>query len=159
MILGSLMRGRGGGSSGGGLGGLLGSMFGGGDAPEMSGAERDEADDQATLLIRAMVNAAKADGQVDQEEIDNIVKRLGDVDEQEATFLRQELQAPLDLDGFLRTVPDELSEQVYAFSVLGMRLDTQQEAQYLGAVAQGLRLDANSANAIHEQLGVPTIFS
>ena len=149
MILGSIMGGRRG-SGGGGLGGLLGSMLGGGSEPQMSAVERDEADDQATLLLRAMVNAAKADGQVDKEEIDNIVKRLGDVDEQEAAFLQSELQAPLDIEGYCRSVPDELTEQAYAFSVMGMRLDTQQEAQYLGAMAQGLRLNPEICNAIHE---------
>ena len=158
MILGSLMRGRSGGSGGGGLGGLLGSMLGGGAAPEMSATERDEADDHATLLLRAMVNAAKADGQVDKEEVDNIVSRMGEVDEQEAAFLRAELQAPLDVDAYCQSVPDELSQQAYAFSVMGMRVDTQQEAQYLGAVAQGLRLDPKTCNSIHEQLGVPPIF-
>ena len=158
MILGSLMRGRGGGSGGGGLGGLLGSMLGGGSSPKMSATERDEADDHATLLLRAMINAAKADGEVDKEEVDNIVSRLGEVDEQEAAFLRAELQAPLDVDGYCRSVPDELAEEAYAFSVMGMRLDTQQEAQYLGAVAQGLKLDPGTANAIHEKLGVPPIF-
>ena len=157
MILGSIMGGRRG-SGGGGLGGLLGSMLGGGSEPQMSAVERDEADDQATLLLRAMVNAAKADGQVDKEEIDNIVKRLGDVDEQEAAFLQSELQAPLDIEGYCRSVPDELTEQAYAFSVMGMRLDTQQEAQYLGAMAQGLRLNPEICNAIHEKLGVPPIF-
>ncbi len=160
MILGSLMRrGRGGSSGGGGLGGLLGSMLGGGSEPKMSAVERDEADDQATLLLRAMINAAKADGQVDKEEVDNIVSRLGDVDEQEAAFLRAELQAPLDIEAYCQSVPDELAEQAYAFSLMGMRLDTQQEAQYLGAVAQGLRLDAKTANEIHEELGIPAIFN
>lgn len=155
MILGSIMGGR---SSGGGLGGLLGSMLGGGSKPQMSAVERDEADDQATLLLRAMVNAAKADGQVDKEEIDNIVKRLGEVDEHEAAFLKAELQAPLDVEGYCRSVPDELTQQAYAFSVMGMRLDTQQEAQYLGAMAQGLRLNPEICNSIHEKLGIPPIF-
>lgn len=160
MILGSIMRG-GSGGGGGGLGGLLGSMLGGGggSAPKMSAQERDEADDHATLLIRAMVNAAKADGKVEQEEIDNIVGRLGEVDEHEAAFLRAELQKPLDVAGYCRSVPEELAEEAYAFSVMGMRLDTQQEAQYLGAVAQELKLDPRLCNQIHEKLGVPPIFT
>ncbi len=158
MILGSMMGGsRGGG--GGGLGGLLGSMLGGGGgAPSMSAAERDDADDEATLLVRAMCNAAKADGKIDQEEVDAIVGRLGEVDENEADFVRAELRAPLDLDGFIREVPAEMAQQVYAFSLFGMRLDTQQEAQYLGAVAQGLRLNPQTCNAIHDKLGAPQIF-
>ncbi len=160
MILGSVLGGgRGGG--GGGLGGLLGAMLGGGGggATQMSAAERDEADDEATLLVRAMCNAAKADGQIDKEEVEAIVGRLGEVDEHEAEFVRNELRSPLDLDTFVREVPKELAQQVYAFSLFGMRLDTQQEARYLGAVAQGLRLDPKVCNAIHEKLGAPQIFT
>lgn len=155
-ILGSML----GGGGGGGLGGLLGSILGGGSssAPELTSDQRDEADDQATLLLRAMVNAAKADGRIDQDEMDNIVKRMGDIDEEEAAFLRAELQAPLDISGYCSTVPEEMAQQAYAFSVLGMKLDTQQEANYLGAMAQGLRLDPRVCNEIHTKLGAPTIF-
>lgn len=160
LILSKVM---GGGRSGGGggLGGLLGSMLGGGDndRPQLTDDELDEADDQATLLLRAMINGAKSDGKIDQDEIDNIVKRLGDVDEQEAAFLRAELEAPLDIDGYCATVPDDLSQQAYAFSVMGMKLDTQREARFLGAMAQGLNLDPRVCNEIHDQLGVPQIFS
>jgi len=140
---------------------MLSSMFGGGkdDAAEMSDSELDQADDEATLLIRAMVNAAKADGKVDQEEIDNIVGRLGEVDEQEAAFLKAELSAPLDVAGYCQTVPEEMAAQAYAFSVMGMRLDTQQEAQFLAAMAQGLNLSPGTCNEIHEELGVPPIFN
>lgn len=161
LILGKVMRGGGGGRSGGGLGGLLGSMFGGGndnEPPQLTDDERDEADDQATLLLRAMINGAKADGQIDQSEVDKIVKRLGDVDEDEAAFLRSEFEAPLDIAAFCATVPDELDQEVYAFSLMGMKLDNQKEAQFLGAMAQGLNMDPRVCNEIHEKLGVPEIF-
>lgn len=161
MVLGSLMRGRG--RSGGGLGGMLGKMFGGGgDDPRknMTADQLDELDDDATLLLRAMINAAKADGQVDEEEVQNIIGRLGDdVDAQEKAFLEAEFAAPLDVAAFTRSVPEELNEEVYAFSCMGMRLDTQQEAEYLGAIAQGLSLDPATANAIHDKLGIPKIFN
>ncbi len=160
MILGSLMRGRG--RSGGGLGGLLGGLLGGGKEDpraQMTDDERDQVDDDATLLLRAMINAAKADGQIDKEEINNIVGRLGELDDNEKQFLQAEFNTPLDVAAFCNTVPDEMNEEVYAFSVMGMRLDTQQEAQYLASVAQGLRLDPKSCNAIHEKLGVPPIFN
>lgn len=156
--LGSLLGGGGGGSAqqqggGGGLGGLLGALAGG--QPQQ--AQQPE-QDQATLLVRAMVNAAKADGKIDKSEVQNIVGRLGEVNQAEAEFIRNELQAPLDLKGFVGSVPREMAEKVYAFSLMGMRLDTQQEAQYLGAVAQGLRLDPNVCNQIHDKLGAPQIF-
>lgn len=174
-IVGSLLGGGGGaantasaGAGAGGLGSILGGLLGGGGGGgnaasgalgALTGGQRQQADDQATVLIRAMVNAAKADGQVDQDEIQNIVARLGgDVDEAEAAFLKQELQAPLDIDGYCRAVPQELSQQAYAFSVMGMKLDTKQEAQYLGAMAQGLGLNAQVCNAIHDKLGAPQIF-
>ncbi len=161
LILSKVMRG-GSGRSGGGLGGLLGSMLGGGndnEPPQLTEDERNEADDQATLLLRAMINGAKADGQVDKDELDNIVKRLGDIDEHEAAFLRSEFEAPLDVAAFCATVPDELDEEVYAFTLMGMKLDTQREAQFLGAMAQGLNMDPRVCNEIHEKLGVPEIFS
>ncbi|MDW3179647.1 MAG: DUF533 domain-containing protein [Acidimicrobiia bacterium] len=161
LILSKVMRG-GSGRSGGGLGGLLGSMLGGGndnEPPKLTDEERNEADDQATLLLRAMINGAKADGQVDKDELDKIVKRLGDIDEHEAAFLRAEFEAPLDIAAFCATVPEELDEEVYAFSLMGMKLDTQREAQFLGAMAQGLNMDPRVCNEIHEKLGVPEIFS
>jgi len=157
--LASMLGGAGGGgnaaSSGGGLGALLGGLAGGG-APARRPEPKEEND--AVLLIKAMCNAAKADGKIDQSEIKNIVGRLGEVDQAEARFLEQELQAPLDIRGFVASVPDDMVEQVYAFSLMGMKLDTQQEAQYLGAVAEGLRLNPQVANQIHAKLGAPQIF-
>lgn len=144
----------GGASSGGGLGSLLSGLAGGGQPAPAPEKETNE----AVLLIQAMCNAAKADGTIDQAEVKNIVGRLGEIDRAEAQFLEQELRAPLDLDGFLATVPNDMTQQVYAFSLMGMKLDTQQEAKYLGAVAQGLRLDPNVANQIHAKLGAPQIF-
>jgi uncharacterized membrane protein YebE (DUF533 family) len=110
-------------------------------------------------MVRAMCNAAKADGQIDRQEVENIMGRLGnDIDQAEAQFLQQELEAPIDLGGFLASVPDGLEEQVYAFSLMGMKLDTQQEAKYLGAVAEGLRMNPQTCNQIHAKLGAPEIF-
>lgn len=158
--LASMLGGAGGGggnaaSSGGGLGALLGGLAGGG-APARRPEPKEEND--AVLLIKAMCNAAKADGKIDQSEVKNIVGRLGEVDQAEARFLEEELQAPLDIRAFVASVPDDMVEQVYAFSVMGMKLDTQQEAKYLGAVAEGLRLNPQVANQIHAKLGAPQIF-
>lgn len=141
-------------SGGGGLGGLLSSLSGGG-APQQAQPEQQ---DEATLLVRAMCNAAKADGQIDESEVKNIVGRLGEIDQAEAAFLQAELQAPLDIQDFVASVPASQAQQVYAFSLMGMKLDTNQEAQYLGAVAKGLRLDPNVCNQIHAKLGAPAIF-
>jgi len=157
-LLGSVM----GGGGGGGLGGLLGSVMGGGSpaaAPQAPPEQQAQANDQAVLMIRAMVNAAKSDGRIDQSEQENIISKLGDdVSQAEADFLRQEFAAPLDVAGFARSVPNGLEQQIYALSLTSIELDTQNEAQYLGQLAQGLKLDPAVCNQIHDHLNAPKIF-
>ncbi len=158
-ILGGLL-----GGGGGGIGGLLGSVLGGGQeqqaAPQQLPPEQHAAaNDQAVLMIRAMVNAAKSDGRVDQKEQENIISKLGsDVSESEINFLKQEFAAPVDVAGFARSVPQGLEQQIYALSLTSIELDTQNEAQYLGQLAQGLNIDPNVCNQIHDHLGAPKIF-
>ena len=159
-VLGSVM---GGGGAASGIAGLVGGMLGGGDdaqaAPAPQQAELQQANDQAVLMIRAMVNAAKSDGRVDQSEQENIISKLGsDVSEAEINFLKQEFAAPLDVAGFARSVPNGLEQQIYALSLTSIDLDTQNEAQYLGHLAQGMNIDANLCNQIQDQVGAPKIF-
>ena len=158
-VLGSVM----GGGAASGIAGLVGGMLGGGDdaqeAPAPQQAELQQANDQAVLMIRAMVNAAKSDGRVDQSEQENIISKLGsDVSEAEINFLKQEFAAPLDVAGFAQSVPNGLEQQIYALSLTSIDLDTQNEAQYLGQLAQGLNIDPNVCNQIHDQVGAPKIF-
>ncbi len=129
------------------------------EAMASTGLGEDEANERAEILIRAMINAAKSDGHVDDQEQQNILQRLGDVDEEEAEFLRRELSAPLDVDGFIRSVPDGMQQEVYAMSLMGIELDGDAEAQYLFQLAQGLGLDAEVCNNIHREVGAPEIFN
>ena len=162
-ILGGLLKGAIAKQMGGGGGGanpmdLLGGLLGGGGQPEpepeVSQPQMQAANDQATILIRAMCNAAKSDGSVDQAEQQAIIGRLGELDQQEVAFLQQELSSPLDADGFARSVPRELAPQVYALSVMTVKVDTRAEVQYLTQLAQGLGLDQQTLDAIHQQAGL-----
>lgn len=150
----------GGGGGGGGAMDLLGGLLGGGAAaapepePEVSVPQRQAVNDQATILIRAMCNAAKSDGQVDQAEQQAIIGRLGELDQQEVDFLQQEMAAPLDVSSFARSVPREMAPQVYALSVMTVKVDTREEVQYLTQLAQGLGLDQPTLDAIHKQAGL-----
>ncbi len=158
-LIGSVM---GGGGGGGGIGGLLGSVLGGGagqEAPQLPPEQHAAANDQAVLMIRAMVNAAKSDGRVDEKEQENIISKLGDdVSQDEINFLKQEFAAPVDVAAFAQSVPQGLEQQIYALSLTSIDLDTNNEAQYLGQLAQGLKLDPNLCNQIHDQVGAPKIF-
>lgn len=163
-ILGGLL----GGGQGGGLGSLLGSaMSHAGGAGEAAGLglrdfggepDRQQAEDQALILVRAMIDAAKADGRVDENERQRVLEKLGDVSPEEAEFVRQELARPLDVEGFARSVPPEMARQVYAVSLTAIDLDTNPEARYLDQLARGLGISPEECNRIHDQLGAPRLY-
>lgn len=149
--------------SSGGLGGMLGSVLGAGGGasqavPARPSMQQMTPNDCAALMIRAMVNAAKSDGRLDDHEQQAILQKFGQVGEAELEFLRREFKAPLDLASFSRSIPSGLEQQVYAISVTAIDIDKQNEASYLGQLAQGLGLDPRWCNQVHDQLGAPRIF-
>ncbi|WP_432816936.1 tellurite resistance TerB family protein [Sulfitobacter sp. JB4-11] len=167
-------------ASGGGLGGLLGGAAGGAvqqrptdntrsfgevlnsqfDAtPEPAIEPSRDQEAAAALMLSAMIQAAKSDGTFDEGERDKLLSRLGDVDAQEAAFVQEQMQAPVDVDGLVAQTPKGLEAQVYAMSLLGIDLDTQQEAQYLHKLAQSFGMDPKNVNAIHDQMGVPSLYT
>ena len=58
------------------------------------------------------------------------------------------------VNGFARSVPREMAPQVYALSVMTVKVDTRQEVKYLTQLAQGLGLDQRTLDAIHQQAGL-----
>ena len=114
----------------------------------------------AALMLRAMIQAAKSDGKLDDNEQEKLMGQLGgDIDAEEAAFLRTEMSSPVDVDALVNQVPQGLGPQVYAMSVLAIDLDSQAEAKYLHALAQGLGMDAGTVNDVHAQLGVPSLYT
>ena len=116
-----------------------------------------QAHQQALAFIKAMINAAKADGQIDAEEQEKIVSRLGDIDPQEAAFIRDEISKPLNFD-FFADITQEMTPQIYAVSLMAISLDTPAEISYMQQLAQGLGLDAQTVNGIHAQLGLAPLY-
>ncbi len=162
---------------GGGLGGLLAGLAGGavsgaganafGDmfnnALANGGEPEEEPDtDQeaaAALMLRAMIQAAKADGEIDESEQQKISEFLADLNEEDREFVVSELQTPVDIDGLVQDVPEGLEQPVYTMSIIGIELDHMDEAQYLRDFAEALGLGEGEVNAIHDKLGVPHIYS
>ena len=120
---------------------------------------REPEPDPAATLIRAMCNAAKVDGDIDRSEQQAILDRIGGVGKEEIEFVRNELNAPLDIEAFSDSVPDSLAQQTYSFSVLGIKLDNLSEAAYLGRLGANLGLDPKTCNAIHKKLGAPNLYA
>jgi len=123
------------------------------------GIDKDEANRRAELIIRAMINAAKSDGSIDQNEQNKIVEKLGDLTQEEIDFVNREFAAPLDVEAFARTVPADMAEQIYTVSLAAIDLDKNSEAQYLADLARALKIPTHVANRIHDSLGVPKIFA
>jgi len=123
------------------------------------GMVHSEACDQATVMVRAMVNAAKADGRVDKDEQQKILGKLGSVSQDEIDFINNELAQPLDTQGFARSVPKGLENQAYAMSLMAIDLDSQAEAKYLHELGQSMGIQPQTANQIHQQLGAPALYS
>lgn len=107
-------------------------------------------------LVRAMISAAKADGQIDAEEKDRIFKRLEamPLSSEEKAFVFDELSSPLDLEAVVsRADTPEHAAEIYAASLVAMVPDTAAERTYLEALAFKLKLPAGLVEEIHRQAG------
>ncbi|HRE54861.1 MAG TPA: DUF533 domain-containing protein [Candidatus Competibacter sp.] len=117
-----------------------------------------EMQQQALLMIKAMINAAKADGRVDDQERQNILSKVSELGSKEVEFLQNELAKPLNLD-FLGGIAREMAPDIYLISLMAINLDSQEEANYMDKLAQTLGLDAQAVNTIHQQMGVAPLYS
>ena len=118
-----------------------------------------EAVDHATLIIRAMINAAKSDGSIDKSEQDKVLAKLGDITQEEIDFIKKEFAAPLDVQSFVQSIPKGMEQQIYMVSLMSIDLDKNTEAKYLAELAKGLNLPTQVANQIHDKFGIPKIFA
>ena len=125
--------------------------------PKVSPTPQQES--AAGLMLRAMLQAAKSDGKIDEGEKSKIRKALGDASPEDMAFVERELSAPVDVNGLAKQVPKGLESQIYAVSVMGIDLDSQAEAEYLAQLSRALGLAPNDTNAIHAKLGIPALFS
>jgi uncharacterized membrane protein YebE (DUF533 family) len=119
--------------------------------------EERELESRADLILKAMINAAKADGTIDQQELNHIVDRLEKTgaDATARARVRDELMKPLDINDLVRAVPDEeAGVQVYAASLLATEADTDAERAYLSRLAAGLRLDQPVVAYVHREFGM-----
>ena len=97
----------------------------------------------ALTLVRAMISAAKADGQIDDEERRRIGEKLGlsGLDADAEAFLKRELETPLDLDALVAAARSEAQKvELYTASRLAINADTRAERGYLDLLAGRLGL-------------------
>ena len=136
------------------LGGLLNSAFAGEEVEASADQEK-----QAEIIIRAMISAAKADGTIDADEQKKITEHLGEITPEDIEFIKNEMQAPVDMETLIASVPAGMEQQVYMMSLLAINLDSQPEAIYLDKLAKGLNISKQASNDIHQKLGVQNLYS
>ena len=120
--------------------------------------QEQELEQGAKLILKAMINAAKADGQIDQSEIKRILGKLeaAGADSDARDFVIGQMNKPMDLDGIVaaaRTSP-QLAAQVYAASLLAIEVDTPAERQYLEQLARGLDLSPEVISRLEKTVGL-----
>ena len=177
-MLGQVLSGRGAGTgAAGGLGGLLESL-GGKPAPQTNSAPRrgslgdllnqsferygepeippDAREEQeAALLLKAMIMAVKADGRIDAGEKDRLMAHLDDANDEEMSFIEEHLSAPVDPQALAAETPEGMEAKLYLMSIMAIDIDSAAEERYLRDLAGALDLDRATVEAIHERLGVP----
>ena len=180
-ILGGLVGGAGAGAAAGSLGGLLGGLLNG---PAQRGAQQQndasfgelfndalarqdepevtptaEQNAIAGLMLRAMIQAAKADGKIDEAERERLLGQMGDLDDEDRAFIREQMAAPVDAQALAREVPKGLEPQVYMMSLMAIDFDNRTEAEYLNSLAQAMGIDGQVINQIHQHVGVQDLYS
>lgn len=119
-----------------------------------------EAEAAAALMLRAMIQAAKADGAIDEAEKAKILETVGeDADPADIAFLREQIAAPLDPEALAADTPEAQRAQVYAASLMTIKLDTQDEAEYLDSLAKAMTLPETAVNTLHMQMGLQPLYA
>lgn len=169
-LAGALLGGGLGGAAKGGAMAVLGTLAlsalkraqGGGTAEQVQ-ATPDElraisSPDTERLLLRAMISAAKADGQIDQAEMQKVVGELAkdSVTAEEKQFVLDQMAGAVDVEALAAEVrsPAQAAE-VYAASLMAINADTEAERAYLASLARALRLDDAAVAELHRLTGAP----
>ncbi len=125
-------------------------------APETE-LEQQQVQDVALLTLKAMINAAKADGQIDDRELQRIVGELKEdgVTSEEQQFVMEEMRKPLDLEGIARAATNpQVAAQLYAASLLAIEVDTDAERRYLQQLAASMGLDDEVVRHLRGAVGL-----
>ncbi|SFD44031.1 DUF533 domain-containing protein [Roseivivax sediminis] len=119
-----------------------------------------EMEKSAGLMLRAMIQAAKADGEIDADEKAKILELVGDdASAEDIAFVKKELAAPVDVEALAAATPATQRMPIYSASLMTIRVDTEAEAQYLDRLAKALELDEPTVNALHVQQGLTPLYA
>lgn len=163
-----------GGAIGGGLMALLGAMAfkalqgsgqGTGQVPlglmkPQNESSQRELEQNTELVLKAMINAAKADGQIDETEIRRITGELQEAgaDPEDQRYVINEMNKPMETEMLISAARGnpELGVQIYAASLMAIEVDTPAEKEYMEKLALGLGLTPEVTQRVQEMVGLQT---
>lgn len=117
------------------------------------GAVSDMAEENAKLMIRAMIQAAKADGQIDPDEQARILDHLHGASADEIAFVKAEMARPLDVAALVADTQSTMKSQVYSSALMAITVDSEGERAFLAQLATALGIDPATRDALHVAQG------
>lgn len=120
-------------------------------------AAQAQLENQAQLLLRAMINAAKADGQIDQNEVQQILSRLQEsgTDKAAFDFVMTEMTKPMETETIVAAARGnpQLAAEIYAASLLAIKVDTPAEHAYMQNLAAAFNLPTTAVANLERSMG------
>ena len=113
----------------------------------------------AEIIITAMIDAAKSDGQVDPAELSRIMETMksSGIGQEGVNYVIQKLQGPMETAKIVSAVngrPD-LAAQVYSASLMAIDVDTDAERKYLDKLANAMGLSPAVVRNIEQMTNNP----
>lgn len=118
----------------------------------------DAANRRSMAIVKALIGAAKADGQIDEEERKIIVDKINesDLEKSAAEILSAELLEPLDVDAIAAAADSpESAVEIYLASLILTDKDQPDERSYLEKLAAALKLDSKLVSDLEAQAFSP----
>lgn len=118
----------------------------------------DEANARSMAIVKAMIGAAKADGEIDEAERAIIIDKINESDlEQSATeILLSDLLEPLDVDAIAAASDSpESAVEIYLASLILTDKSSSVEQSYLEKLSKALKLDPQLVSDLEAQAFAP----
>ena len=113
------------------------------------------AQNRSEKLLLAMISAAKADGHINNNELENIERQLSklSLDSDVARFFKDEIVKPLDVERVAAQADTpETAAEIYLASRFVIDLDNDLERRYMEDLAQAMKLDNDLVAQLEKQI-------
>ena len=79
---------------------------------------------------------------------------MGEMGAEELAFVKAELAAPIDVEGLASDTSEQMKAQVYAVSLMAVKVDHTSEVNYLNGLADAMGLSPQIREQVHKSMGL-----